>query len=70
MTKQIRSSFILILLAMTQSLAQPGSCSMMFDSLRTCQTEYVTEDFVFVGQVSTATETTVDLPPENSTDLK
>ncbi len=61
MTKQICSFFVLLLLATTQSLAQPGSCSLLFDSSRICQTEYVTEDFVFVGHVSALDDVTTKL---------
>jgi hypothetical protein len=42
----------LMLVAVTQLTAQPGSCSFTFNPLRTCQDPFVTEEFVFVGQVS------------------
>ena len=47
--------FFLILLGVTPIFAQPGGCSAVFDLLPTCQVYYLTEDFVFIGQVSATT---------------
>jgi hypothetical protein len=38
--------------AFTPLIAQPGGCSLQFDYFRTCQNQFVTEDFVFIGKVS------------------
>jgi hypothetical protein len=51
-SKRICFCILLILASVSPLIAQPGNCSSVFDYFRTCQSQYASEDFVFIARVS------------------